>query len=100
MGKNQAKHLTAGQSCRRIIICTCHRVIKLVKKEPEKVSEETAKEFLKKMGHPEVEVIKKLKEAPPQIFILDLILASKAHHHSIESTWRGSPAQNSDHEKI
>lgn len=52
------------------------RVIKPMKKESEKVSEEKAKVFLKKMGHPENEILRKLEEAPPHISIIDLVLAS------------------------
>lgn len=35
-----------------------------MKKVPEKVSEEKVKEFLKKMGQPDVEVVRRLEEAP------------------------------------
>lgn len=48
-------------------------------KEVRKVFKETTREFLMKMGHPNVNVVKKLEEAPPQVSILDLVLALKAH---------------------
>lgn len=51
-----------------------------MKKESGRVSEEKAKEFLKKMGHPEIDVVKRQEEASPQIFILDLVLALEDHH--------------------
>lgn len=50
-----------------------------MKKELEKVSEEITREFLVKMGHVKADIVKKLKEAPSQVYILDLILALESH---------------------
>lgn len=50
-----------------------------MKKESKKLSDEKAKEFLKKMGYPEIKVMKRLEEASSQRSILNLVLASEDH---------------------
>lgn len=40
------------------------RVIKLVKKASVKIPEEKTKDFLEKMGHQDIEVVKQLEEVP------------------------------------
>lgn len=55
------------------------RVIKTMKKATEKILEEKAVNFLKKMGQNNVKIVKKLEEAPPQVSIPDLILALEDH---------------------
>lgn len=43
------------------------------------VSESKAKEFFEKMKYLKVEIIRKLEEAPVQVSLLNLVLASKKH---------------------
>lgn len=43
------------------------------------VSESVSQEFLEKMRHPKVEIIRKLEEAPAQISLLNLMLVFKEH---------------------
>lgn len=50
-----------------------------MKRHDGKVPKEKAVKFLKNMGHNEVEIVRKLKEAPTQVSILDMVLASEDH---------------------
>lgn len=50
-----------------------------MKKSTKKVLKEKAIDFLVKMGHNDVKIVGKLEEAPTQVSILDLILASENH---------------------
>lgn len=43
------------------------------------VSESVSQEFLEKMRHPKVEIIRKLEEAPAQISLLNLMLVFEEH---------------------
>lgn len=50
-----------------------------MKKSTEKLPKEKAKDFLVKLRHNNVKIVRKLEEAPTQVSILDLILASEDH---------------------
>lgn len=64
---NYGGGLNGATNCKEVLLknnplCLLKRVIKPTKKLAEKVSEENAVEFLKKMTHNEVEIVRKLEE--------------------------------------